>query len=494
MAKTWSKEQSLVTTWMIKPLRAWATRLGNQTKAPADMSRSLTFQFIATSIPLVLVASTIAGYAISTLVVDNAVKSKAGGAALLVQRMIQPVLQELETSLVLSPQSVATLDDLFDDSSIRNRFPHVDVWLPDGTVVYSLSKEIIGTRFPVPPGVSKAVSGEVAAQYTDPTASEHAGRGFGAPFLEIYSPVFRSAGETVLAIAEIHADVEHVRSRFEMLRVQTWLIVAGMASAITLCLMAIVARGNSLIQHQRQLLGQRAQEAEQSRDEINGLRRKERDAAVRAAELNETFIRGLGAELHDGPAQLVSYAIMHLATARNVKERVARERAYEAVSKALNEALLEIRSIASSVLLPDIDKLEFNDLVGRAIRNHEARTATHVLCRSDCDLRVSLPATIKVLIYRFVQEGLTNAYRHAGGNGQRVEWGCQRGTLVVTVIDDGPLKAGMPTHLPDGSGMGLEGLKQRVESIGGSLLFSSYPDGTRLDLMVEVDSLYDATV
>jgi signal transduction histidine kinase len=408
--------------------------------------------------------------------------------------MIQPVLQELENSLVLSPRSIATLDGLFDDSSIRNRFPHVDVWLPDGTVVYSLSKEIIGSRFPVPPGVSEAAAGEVAAQYTDPTASEHAGRGFGAAYLEIYSPIFRSTDKTVVAVAEIHADVEHVRNHFEMLRVQTWLIVAGMASAVILGLMAIVARGNRLIQHQRQLLGQRAQEAEQSRDEINDLRRKERDAAVRVAELNESFVRGLGAELHDGPAQLVSYAMMHLGTARTVKGPVARERAYEAVSNALNEALIEIRSIASSVLLPDIDKLEFAELVGRAIRNHEARTATHVVYRPARDRRVSLPAPIKVLVYRFLQEGLTNAYRHAGGNGQRVEWGCQRGTLTVSVIDGGPLNADATSYLPGGGGMGIEGLKQRVESFGGSLSFSSHPDGTRLDLMVEVDSLNDATV
>lgn len=72
-----------------------------------------------------------------------------------------------------------------------------------------------------------------------------------------------------------------------------------------------------------------------------------------------------------------------------------------------------------------------------------------------------------------------NAYRHAGGKGQRVDCRIEAGRLVVSVIDDGPgFEPGRP-----GSGLGLAGLRERAESIGGEFRIDSAPGaGTRLTM------------
>ncbi|MFE5671870.1 sensor histidine kinase [Agromyces sp. NPDC056523] len=82
--------------------------------------------------------------------------------------------------------------------------------------------------------------------------------------------------------------------------------------------------------------------------------------------------------------------------------------------------------------------------------------------------------TLQLAVYRLVQEGLTNALRHAAG-AQHVEVGIERVDDVVTVIveDDGPTQATRMT----GAGRGLAGLRERVALYGGSLEAGPRPNG-----------------
>jgi len=75
----------------------------------------------------------------------------------------------------------------------------------------------------------------------------------------------------------------------------------------------------------------------------------------------------------------------------------------------------------------------------------------------------------KLCIYRFVQETLNNAYRHAAGKGQVLSANLVDGMLLITINDNGP---GMNADalVVDTHGrtrLGLAGLRYRVESLGG---------------------------
>jgi signal transduction histidine kinase len=86
---------------------------------------------------------------------------------------------------------------------------------------------------------------------------------------------------------------------------------------------------------------------------------------------------------------------------------------------------------------------------------------------------------MKVCLYRFAQEGLSNAFRHADGRGQTIRAGQDGGTVFVEVADLGP---GIPQSRKfPSTALGLRGLRNRVESLGGSLeLTAGQPAGTRL--------------
>jgi signal transduction histidine kinase len=82
--------------------------------------------------------------------------------------------------------------------------------------------------------------------------------------------------------------------------------------------------------------------------------------------------------------------------------------------------------------------------------------------------RAHLPVTVDLAAYRIIQEALTNTLRHAGSATARVALTYESETLVVDVTDDGPGLAGNEAF-HDGAGHGLLGMRERAESLGGTL-------------------------
>jgi signal transduction histidine kinase len=88
---------------------------------------------------------------------------------------------------------------------------------------------------------------------------------------------------------------------------------------------------------------------------------------------------------------------------------------------------------------------------------------------------VRLAPVIEDGAYRVIQEALTNAMKHAAGSSVRVRLGVRAHELAIDVCDDGPV---VPSPLA-GSGLklGLAGMRERVESLGGRLDAGPLPDG-----------------
>ena len=95
----------------------------------------------------------------------------------------------------------------------------------------------------------------------------------------------------------------------------------------------------------------------------------------------------------------------------------------------------------------------------------------------DLDLPADLPAAGQRAVYRTVQEGLTNARKHATGAAVRVTGRLEAGSVVVEVEAG---RATMPLlDLPSGR-HGLTGLRERAQLLGGGLTAELRPDGSHL--------------
>lgn len=189
----------------------------------------------------------------------------------------------------------------------------------------------------------------------------------------------------------------------------------------------------------------------------------------------------LRADLHDGPAQHLAYALMYLneLEPRDAPEGDQRQVAYRKIGEALRAALDETRDIASGASLPAVRRLDPATVIADAIRSHETRTHTSVQ-QQISGLPAALTPSVKVCLYRFTQEGLNNAYRHARGKGQKLTVKLAGNEILAEVADEGP---GTVASDARPNRLGLTGLRQRAEAAGGQLEVVSIPGkGTKLVL------------
>ncbi len=81
----------------------------------------------------------------------------------------------------------------------------------------------------------------------------------------------------------------------------------------------------------------------------------------------------------------------------------------------------------------------------------------------------TLEEQLELVVYRVIQEGLTNAYRHGHARLIMVFVWCECGKLLVRISDNG---RGL-TNLAEG--LGLRGIKERVTALGGEFAWRSTP-------------------
>ena len=114
---------------------------------------------------------------------------------------------------------------------------------------------------------------------------------------------------------------------------------------------------------------------------------------------------------------------------------------------------------------PEVEKLELDEALRMAARRHQRWTGKEVACDIG-KLPARIPFALKCCLYRFAQEGLNNAFRHADSQGQVLKAQVADGRIEVSVLDAGP--GIIPKHAYDGiGGQGLPLLRDRVESLGG---------------------------
>jgi len=445
---------------------------------------SLTRQFVLTGGVIMLVAMLAAGVFIAEIASRTTIENTASSTALLMDSFISPIAHSLATDDVLPPRERDELNELLSGDQFKERFPYLEIWKEGGLVAYSTTPDLIGRRFAPPDGLILALGGEISAQYTNLDAREHRVRGIDRKYLEIYVPIREHYSGRVIAVAEIHESTQQLEHELWSLRLKTWLAVAGATLVVMIGLFGIVYRGNQLILLQQRQLRGRLVEIEQAAQHNRILKDRSQRASGRVVELTENYLRRIGAELHDGPAQLIGLAALSVEHVRRAQTTDQREGELRALEAALSDALRDIRTTSKGLMLPEIEDLPFASVIRQVVSNHERRTGTKVSVQCG-EISHALTHAIKICVYRFIQEGLNNAFRHAGGNGQRVTCKLEDSILSVVVQDDGG--PGPVDMAGSNSGLGLVGLRDRVESLGGIFRIAHHSDGgTTVEMSVVV--------
>ncbi|MFB2603852.1 sensor histidine kinase, partial [Rhizobium phaseoli] len=359
------------------------------------------------------------------------------------------------------------------------------LWRSDGTILYSNEKEMVGQKFPVNEKLRKAFAGSLVARYEiadDPESGVE--RALGKPLMEIYNPVLQPWSGQAVAVLEFYETAEGLGDSLAHARLQSWGAVAAVTGVFFLVLSALVFRGSRTIEAQRKDLKQRVTELSALLSENRGLQRRLQRASQRVAALNETYLRSIGADLHDGPAQHIAYASLRLDSDLLINASTkpeTREKELAWIRSSLAEAMTEIRNICSGLVLPQIEKSTIAEIVLRVVEAHQHKTETLVETIIDED-GPELATAVKICIYRFIQEALNNAYRHGGGVQQTVKAVSHNGHVHVEVSDRG--NGFDPAEVRPAS-LGLVGLRERVDSLGGSFDIKTGEGGTVVTMTFE---------
>ncbi len=445
---------------------------------------SLARQFAVAGGAVMLAAMLAAGYWVSALIEAGVVRNTANTTALYMESVLSPLSQELAEEDRLSPGATRALEEIFENTPLGERVASYKIWKRGGLVVAASDPSLIGQRFQPTQNLREAWSGEVRAefeQHNDP--EDVAEAALGVPLLEIYSPVRELWSGEVIAVAEFYEVSDQLSADLTRARWLSWLAVAGGMTTIGLLLFAIVLRGSRTIDRQKAELSRQLADLQALSVRNTSLRLRVQGAAQRASAMNDQALRRIGADLHDGPAQHLGFAALRLDALADAACPEARQREVASIGAAVQEALSDIRQISRGLSLPDIDKRGPCDIVEAVAQAHAGRTGIEVSLDLDCHNGDGddLPAAVKICLYRFVQEGLNNAWQHADGLEEAVSLSIRDGELRARVTDAGPGLAGSTP------GLGLSGLRDRVESIGGRFSATTRAEGgTELCMVLDL--------
>jgi signal transduction histidine kinase len=193
---------------------------------------------------------------------------------------------------------------------------------------------------------------------------------------------------------------------------------------------------------------------------------RERDAAARIA-VAEERVR-IARELHDIVAHAVSVMVLQVGAVRHKLPETLTEDsdALRNVELAGRTALAEMRGLLAA-MRRDEDETEFTPQPGLdgldSLLDEIGRAGLPVRLHLDGE-PVVLPRGVDLSAYRIVQEGLTNALKHARASNADVTVRYLPDELQIEVRDDGE-----GSSSSSGAGHGLVGVRERVKIYGGEM-------------------------
>ncbi len=209
----------------------------------------------------------------------------------------------------------------------------------------------------------------------------------------------------------------------------------------------------------------------------------EKDIAIKqtAFETQEAEKKRIGEDLHDdiGPQlafmklQLEMYNMKHSGTNPELEE----------LSKQLKDAIKHVREVSHDL----VPAVLFELGLATALKSISRRLDNLSHLQSDVIVDADLPPMEKkkeLVIYRIVQESVTNAIKHADCSRIDIHLTVENNQVVVKVIDDG---VGIAATKGDSNGLGMTNMRDRAAAYNGSIdLHSTADSGTEILLRLPI--------
>jgi len=269
---------------------------------------------------------------------------------------------------------------------------------------------------------------------------------------------------TALNERDLDAGEERIRAVQSRFR-QRVAIISVFALVLGLILVAVSIRRVQRLEREAKA---RYEEVEEARRELQKLS----DRLVNAQEEER---RNLSRELHDEIGQAMSAMLVELGRLEAAPDSETRGERLTSIRRMAEASVGMVRNMALLLRPSMLDDLGLVSALRWQAREVTRRSGLKVKMVAD-EIAEDLPDSHRTCIYRVVQEALNNCARHSQATQVRVVVHRDRDGLSVTVQDDG-----IGFEPSREKGMGLLGMEERVERLGGRFSIESKPgNGTVL--------------
>lgn len=219
---------------------------------------------------------------------------------------------------------------------------------------------------------------------------------------------------------------------------------------------------------------------------------KQRDAtrakllaqSVMAQELERERI---SRELHDETGQALTSLLVQLKVLERLRDPSAIAQQAQELREIVVVTLDEVRRLARDLRPAMLNDLGLTPTLDGHIKTFRRKTNLDIEFEAVVSENLRLPRDVELALYRTVQEALTNVARHASATKALVLLEEVDNSVSLSISDNG-CGFDVPAVMQSSeSGVGLLGIRERVELIGGALQIDSAPgQGTRLRVDVDV--------
>lgn len=182
-------------------------------------------------------------------------------------------------------------------------------------------------------------------------------------------------------------------------------------------------------------------------------------------------------ELHDGIGQSITSVLLHLRAMEESSQSAEIRSELSEVRKTGADILVELRRLVSGLHPAVLDTLGLSQAIEKLVRDMQPSSKAIITAAFKGMDTISLERNYATTVYRIVQEGLTNAIKHANAAHICVELSNDQQELHVRVLDDG-IGMALSRALPAASGNGLISIRERAMSVGGQVEVLSSEKGT----------------
>ena len=215
-----------------------------------------------------------------------------------------------------------------------------------------------------------------------------------------------------------------------------------------------------------------------------------RQLSLRLMTLQDEERRRIARDLHDSTGQILAAIKLTVASVHRLANGMpGLSRLVDDLNTLADDAVREIRTTSYLLHPPLLEEAGFASAARWFVDGFAKRSRIPVKC-DFAEMAQRPSRDCELVLFRVLQESLTNIHRHSGASEAQVELACENDAVRLSVHDDGH-GIGQPhmrqlTEVKNTLGVGIAGMRERVRQLNGTLEIRSGNTGTTVSVTIPV--------